>query len=121
VIGALAVYTLPQPRGLGVVAPLFCRDGEVTKREVAVGSLIDGTELVGALDLENTAPAGLGPGRVAGRAIEEGLEKPQLGIVEIEAPLAFRAASIGVYPWRLQPLFLLAQLGRMSFIIQSHA
>jgi hypothetical protein len=47
---------------------------------VAVDAQIVATKLIEALDLEDAPSAGLGPGGVAGRTIEDGLAKHQFGV-----------------------------------------
>jgi hypothetical protein len=84
VLRTLVENAVPQARGFGVIAPLLSKRGEVTKREVAIDSLIDATKLVETLDLENAPPRRLGFGGAAERTIEGGLAKEKLCIVGIE-------------------------------------
>ena len=74
----------PEPPGLGPVAALLGRNGEVAEGEVAVDSLVDATELVGTLEGQDPSPTGFRLGRLTRLAVQNRLAEMQLGVVGVE-------------------------------------
>jgi hypothetical protein len=74
----------PEPPGFYRVAPLLGQDGEVAQGEVAVDSLVDAAELVGALERQDPSPAGFGFGGLTGFTVKNGFAEMQLGVVGVD-------------------------------------
>ena len=74
----------PELPGLGPVTAFLGQDGEVAQDEVAVDALVDATELVKALERQDSPLAGFGLGRLARLAVQDGLAEEQFGVAGID-------------------------------------